>query len=159
MVCFSRSSRPCGARPRRGLAEPAERPRRERSDRSGLGAVRRVTAQQAPVAAQADRKRSAGATELDRPCRRGSAAGADVPCGGVGWLAELRNATACRRVELKHQPRRQRLVRARTSRAMPMTSPRSAQAQARTTAEAPVGAMLVSPSAVERPNVTPVKTR
>ena len=30
MVRSSRSSRPCGARPRRGLAEPAERPRRER---------------------------------------------------------------------------------------------------------------------------------
>lgn len=31
---------------------------------------------------------AAGATELDRPCRRGSAAGSDVPCGGVGWLTE-----------------------------------------------------------------------
>ena len=90
---------PCGARPGTGLAEPAERPRRERSDRSGLGAVRRVTAQQAPAAAQADRLRAAGATELDRPCRRVSVAGAGMPCGGVGWLTELRNATACRRVE------------------------------------------------------------
>ena len=83
--------------PRGSLRSPRKDRGGSASGRSGLGAVRRATAQQAPVAAQADRLRAAGATELDRPCRRGSAAGADVPCGGVGWLTELRNATACRR--------------------------------------------------------------
>ncbi len=83
----ARSSRPCGARPGTGLAEPAERPRRERSDRSGLGAVRRVTAQQAPGAAEADRLRAAGAwSKTDRAplCDlmwAGSFAAAGLACG------------------------------------------------------------------------------
>lgn len=88
LAFFSLISSPCGARPGTGLAEPAERPRRERSDRSGLGAVRRVTAQQAPVAAEADRLRAAGATELDSPGRRYALAGAVRLCGGAGWLTE-----------------------------------------------------------------------
>lgn len=42
---FSFISSPAEQDPDKGLAEPAERPRRERSDRSGLEAVRRVTAE------------------------------------------------------------------------------------------------------------------
>lgn len=87
LAFFSLISSPCGARPGTGLAEPAERPRRERSDRSGLGAVRRVTAQQAPAAAEADRLRAAGAwSKTDRapPCGSmwaGSCAAAGLACG------------------------------------------------------------------------------
>lgn len=99
LAFFSLISSPCGARPGTGLAEPAERPRRERSDRSGLGAVRRVTAQQAPAAAEADRLRAAGAWSKTA---HGAALWACLwvaPVrGGVRWLAEQeRRLQAARR--------------------------------------------------------------
>ena len=100
---FWRSSRssppPAEQDPERGLRMPAERPRRERSDRSGLGAVRRVTAQQAPAAAEADRLRAAGAWSKTA---HGAALWACLwvaPVrGGVRWLAEQeRRLQAARR--------------------------------------------------------------
>lgn len=99
--CSSRSSRPPAEQdPDKGLAEPAERPRRERSDRSGLGAVRRVTAQQAPAAAEADRLRAAGAWSKTA---HGAAPWAclwmALVRGGVRWLAEQERRLQAARCE------------------------------------------------------------
>lgn len=100
LAFFSLISSPCGARPGTGLAEPAERPRRERSDRSGLGAVRRVTAQQAPAAAEADRLRAAGAWSKTA---HGAAPWAclwmALVRGGVRWLAEQERRLQAARCE------------------------------------------------------------
>lgn len=79
-----------------GCSYRSSRPLRSKT-RSGHGAVRRVTAQQAPAAAEADRLRAAGAwSKMGRapPCgsmRAGSCAAAGLACGtGASTLAARR---------------------------------------------------------------------
>ena len=89
-------SPPAEQRPGTGLAEPVKRPRRAQPG-AGLercGGGDRGTL--APVAAEADRLRAAGATELDGPGRRGALAGATRHCG-AGWLTEYGGRRAGRR--------------------------------------------------------------
>lgn len=94
---------PCGARPRRGLAEPAERPRRERErpQRAWSGAEGDCVAG----------TRSCGGRPL-AGCRSYGVRQTMPPrvCGGCGHALRrrglangVRNATACRRVELERR--------------------------------------------------------
>ena len=96
---FSFFSSPAEQDPERGLRSPRSDRAGSASDRSGHGAVRRVTAQQAPAAAEADRLRAAGAWSKTA---HGAALWACLwvaPVrGGVRWLAEQeRRLQAARR--------------------------------------------------------------
>ena len=96
---FSFISSPAEQDPGGGLRSPRKDRGGSASDRSGLGAVRRVTAQQTPVAAEADRLRAAGAwskTAMEpRPC---ACLWIAAVRGGVRWLAEQeRRLQAARR--------------------------------------------------------------
>ena len=89
VLFFSFFSFPAEQDPERGLRSPRSDRVGSASDRSGHGAVRRVTAQQAPAAAEADRLRAAGAWSKTA---HGAAPWAclwmALVRGGVRWLAE-----------------------------------------------------------------------